>query len=288
MLTLLLTLNGLLMIAMPVALGWFIARRRPVGWGLFGIGAATFIISQVGHIPFNLAIQPGVASLLEGLPETTGLAIMAGFLGLSAGVFEEVSRYLVYRYWATEARRWSQGVMLGAGHGGAESILLGLLFMLNFLFLAGYRAGWVDGLLIGLDDQELAVLQQQAGALFSIPWYDALLGAVERLFTLGAHLSFSLLVLQVFSRGRLRWLAAAVGWHAVLDAVAVFASQTWNPYITEGLIGLAALLCLAIVFWLKEPEPVAPALEPLPAPGLAAPLSVPVTAENLDESRYVG
>lgn len=49
-------LNALLMIALPVALGIFLTRRFHLGWRLFFIGAATFILSQVGHIPFNLLV----------------------------------------------------------------------------------------------------------------------------------------------------------------------------------------------------------------------------------------
>jgi uncharacterized membrane protein YhfC len=72
---------------------------------------------------------------------TYNLLIIAGFLGLSAGFFEESARYVVYRWWARDARTWSQGLMLGAGHGGIESILLGFLLAINVAALAGVRAG---------------------------------------------------------------------------------------------------------------------------------------------------
>lgn len=41
----LLAINALLMIGMPILLGVFIARRLNQSWKLFGIGAATFILS---------------------------------------------------------------------------------------------------------------------------------------------------------------------------------------------------------------------------------------------------
>ena len=52
-------LNGLLMVGMPIGLGFFLARRVVTGttgqsgWRLWWIGAAGFVISQIGHIPFN-------------------------------------------------------------------------------------------------------------------------------------------------------------------------------------------------------------------------------------------
>jgi uncharacterized membrane protein YhfC len=51
------TLNFILMMTMPIALGVFLARRFKLGWGLWFIGAATFILSQVVHIPLNMGLM---------------------------------------------------------------------------------------------------------------------------------------------------------------------------------------------------------------------------------------
>ncbi|HZD10926.1 MAG TPA: hypothetical protein VE553_06255, partial [Candidatus Binatia bacterium] len=50
-------LDVLLMLVMPLALATFIARRLPAAWGLFGMGAATFVAAQLFHVPFNLLVQ---------------------------------------------------------------------------------------------------------------------------------------------------------------------------------------------------------------------------------------
>ncbi|MFQ5921279.1 MAG: hypothetical protein ACE5M4_00405 [Anaerolineales bacterium] len=49
-------LNGLLMIAIPIALGIYLVRRTGQCWRLFLVGGALFIGSQVLHIPFNLVV----------------------------------------------------------------------------------------------------------------------------------------------------------------------------------------------------------------------------------------
>ena len=49
-------LNGLLMIAMPIALGIYLVRRTGQHWKLFLVGAVLFVASQVLHIPFNLIV----------------------------------------------------------------------------------------------------------------------------------------------------------------------------------------------------------------------------------------
>ena len=46
-------LDALLMIGFPLWLARLIYRRRRPSWGLFMMGGATFILSQVGHIPFR-------------------------------------------------------------------------------------------------------------------------------------------------------------------------------------------------------------------------------------------
>ena len=45
-------LNFTIMIALPFGLALILVRKLRAGWRLFGIGAATFVISQVFHIPF--------------------------------------------------------------------------------------------------------------------------------------------------------------------------------------------------------------------------------------------
>ncbi|HHH82625.1 MAG TPA: YhfC family intramembrane metalloprotease, partial [Chloroflexi bacterium] len=46
-------LNALLMILLPLGLAIYLTRRFGLDWGLFGVGAVSFISSQVLHLPFN-------------------------------------------------------------------------------------------------------------------------------------------------------------------------------------------------------------------------------------------
>lgn len=249
-------LNGLLMIALPVVLAIFIRRRWGARWALFGMGAVTFVGSQIFHIPFNALVESS-GILPEPTPGTLGLVIVALFYGLSAGVFEEVARYLTYRFWARDARTWSQGLMLGAGHGGVEAIVLGFLVLANVLFLIGFQAGVFEAL---VPEEQAAQLRDQLAAMLEVPWYATLVGALERAFALTVHLALSLLVLQAFTRGSIGWLFAAIAWHALLDFVAVFAVAQWNVYVAEAGLALLALASLAMILALKPRSP-----PPMPA-----------------------
>lgn len=287
-------LNGLLMIAMPLALGIWLSRRFRLGWRLWWIGAATFVISQVGHIPFNWVIDRlfDLGTLPAPPPEWRAI-FNATFLGLSAGLFEELTRAGVYRWWADDARTWRKGVQLGAGHGGIEAIILGVLVLIsyaNMLILRGPEAARL------VPPEQMALVQQQVAAYWSAYWPATLLGAVERLFTLIVQISFSVIVLQAFIRRQWGWVALAVLWHAAIDGVVVYLAglwraTTWGMYAVEGIIALFALISLGIIFALRGKTPDAeeqpPQIPDLPAPAIQ-PVEVPETEENLENSRYAG
>lgn len=282
-------LNFSLMIAMPIGLAVFLVRKLKTEWYLFGIGTATFILSQVFHIPFNhWVLKPLVASLgLDFTQKGWQLAAMGVIFGLSAGLFEEIARYLGYRFWVKSDRNWGSALMYAAGHGGIESIILGILVLLSFIQVISLRG--VDlASVVGADQIEL--VQAQIEAYWATPWHLAILGALERLSTICFHLSATVLVLQVFIRKKIAWLALAIVWHTLVDAIAVYASQTWNPYITEGIILVFGILSLGIIYLLKSPtKPVDDEISVLMPDGEFTRLEIhPImpSEENLEDSRY--
>ena len=283
MIPFLLFLNFSLMILMPVLVGIFIHRRWGVGWRLFFIGLATFIGSQLLHIPFNWLVLNKLQLIPTDTSVRLNLIALSVFAGLSAGFFEEGARYLTYRFWAKDARTWAKGMMLGAGHGGIEAILLGSLGLINFVVLLGLSQGYFASL---IPAEQMSLVETQIAQTFGLPWHMAVLGAVERAFAICLHLALSVMVLQVFLRRNVWWLIAAILWHGVVDATAVFAISTWDAITTEVLVGIYALISLGIIYWLYEPNPEEPEIEPLPAVEPAKPLMLKASAESLDESKY--
>jgi uncharacterized membrane protein YhfC len=278
-------LNGLLMILLPIGLGIYLTRRWRLGWRLWLIGAGTFILSQVGHIPFNLLMSWLLnRTPLVQLPPAGQQIFNAVFLGLSAGLFEELFRYGMFRWWAREARSWRTGILTGAGHGGVEAILLGLLALLALLQLAAYR-GMDLAALVPAD--QLALAREQMAAYWSMTWYDSMLGALERLFTIPVQIAFAVLVLQCFTRRQSYWLWLAVGFHALIDASAVIAVNYFGVYGAEAIVAGFSLLSLVVIFRLRRPEP-APDAEPPPPPPMTGFTARPIveTSEKLDNTRF--
>jgi uncharacterized membrane protein YhfC len=279
-------INGFLMIAIPIFLATYLTRKFKQSWRLFWIGAATFIFSQILHIPFNNLVSPIFKqSGFITLPIIGQILITAAFLGISAGVFEELSRYAMYRWFAKDARSWGRGLLAGAGHGGAEAIILGALALYAYLQLVSLRGANLEAL---VPAGQLEATRAQITAYWSASWYMTLLGALERLFAITIQLACSLLVLQAFTRKQFWWVCLAISYHALVDGVTVFASgMRLSAMKIEGIVGIFAIVSVGIIIALRNPETIE---ESIPIKSVHVPefSSKPIeeTEENLDKTRY--
>ncbi len=93
---------------------------------------------------------------------------------------------------------------------------------------------------------------QQIAELVSTPPWMFLLGAVERVSALVLQVSLSILVLQVFVRKSIIWLFIAIGWHTLVDAVAVFGSlQKWDVLLIEAAVAAFAVISFFIIRYFR-------------------------------------
>ncbi len=279
-------LNFLMMIFIPVLVAWYIGKRVEHPWRLFFIGAGTFVLSQVFHIPFNTLILNDLLAAWGFTASSKGihLVMWAALLGLSAGTFEGVARYLALRFWAKVDRSWLNAMMVGIGHGGGEAIILGVLVGINTMVLIAYRGSDISALVPQEQlDVTLVVIEQ----FWSYPWYGALLGGIERIWAIILHLAATVLVFHAIRRKNILWLFLGIGLHALFDGAAMYAIQFWSPYAVEGMLGVFTLLSLGIIFGLRslEPEPEVDELEPLPPLKEIKPLQI--NEETIDDSRYL-
>jgi uncharacterized membrane protein YhfC len=285
-------LNGFLMVAIPILLGIFLIYKSRLRWKYWFIGAFTFIIVQIFHIPFNTYIlNPLLVKIQSVLPASISTLIVAIILGLSAGIFEECGRFGMFRWWVKNPLSWWRGVLTGAGWGGAEAIILGILVIIGFINMMAYRN--VDLSSLNLSPDQLIIARQQVQMYWNLSWYDSLFGAVERVFTIPFHIAASVLVLQVFTRkpGHLKpiWLILAILYHALMDASAVYVAGKWGGYTTEAILGVLVILDIIIIFALRqpEPEPITPVSSPMiDQPQVFTLTPIEETSENLEKTRY--
>ena len=164
------------MIGIPLTLGIYLAKKGKDGFRPIGIGMAAFILSQIGHIPFNrFVLIPGLDRLgIEVTAQGNWKLIILGLaLGLSAGIFEEITRYLVFRFWLYKNPHSLLPVKYGVGHGGIEAFVLGILALvalIQVIILAG------DGALSSFPLDQALLIQEQIRAYWEVSWGLSLLG----------------------------------------------------------------------------------------------------------------
>jgi uncharacterized membrane protein YhfC len=183
-----------LMILFPLALGWWIRRRYRVGWGIFWAGAATFILSQIVHLPLNWAL--GLLSGGRGVA-LWPLAAMALVAGLSAALCEEGARWFVLTFFLKQCRRWDQGLQYGAGHGGVEAIIFGVLALMSFVSMIVLR---LNPAMLNLAGAAAEQAQAQMAQYWATPWYMSILAGSERVCAITLQIAMALLVVRSVAR----------------------------------------------------------------------------------------
>ena len=244
------TINVIVMIVFPfVATAYFINRYKSY-WRFWWIGGVIFLISQIGHIPFNYFASKILNNTnLVLWDQNQQILFNAVFLGLSAGIWEETSRYLGYRFWLKKPKLWREGLILGLGHGSFEAILIGFLALYGLLQMVAFKNTDLS-YMIPVDRVESTY--QTIQAYWNVSWYDSLLGALERMLTIPIQVLLSILILQIFKRGKIIWLFVAILIHTVIDASVVILINYSSIYITEGAIALFSLASLILIIFLKD------------------------------------
>ncbi len=218
----------LFLIALPLCAATWLRRRAWSSWLVFLVGVATFAGSQAVHLPLNhrltdLGLLPA-GSAMESMP----LWRTALLLGLTAGLCEELARTLGFAFWRRHPRA-NEAIMAGLGHGGIEAMVIGAVSLAATI-----------GSLLALRDVDLGTLglsqkatEQIANQIdfFEQPYANLGLALVERILAMTLHVTFSVIVWQAFSDGqasllrRVGWVAMAIAYHTIVDAVAVSAGQ---------------------------------------------------------------
>lgn len=239
----------------PLVLAVIARRRLSVSWRYFAYGALIFFLFQLmSRVPIVIVIQRAIALQLQASP--VFLYSWLGILALTAGLFEEVGRYVGYRWlMRREEKTWNKAVMYGLGHGGLESALLvggsGLLTLINLLVLSSI------GLNVIPPAQRVVVVQQLAAINAQPAWFP-LLGAWERLWTVPVQVALSVLVLQVFRRGNISWLWLAILAHTVVDFVTIGVLQLLGPnkistsLLVELIVAVFGVIALWVIWALRD------------------------------------
>ncbi|MFN8482958.1 MAG: YhfC family glutamic-type intramembrane protease [Anaerolineae bacterium] len=243
-------------ILFPFVLGAIFWRRLGARWRTFFIGMLIFGVTQLLiRVPIVQILSNMLADTLKGSP---ALAVAWGLaLALTAGLFEETGRWLGYRYLLKGPKTWTMGVMYGTGHEAMESVWIGVSVMASMATIMNFAAMSAEQIQ-SLPPEAVAQLQGGLQQLQVLGPATPLVGAYERALTMVIQISLSILVLQVFTRGSFIWYWAAVGYHALIDAVAVFLPRYIGLVGVEVVLTGFAIFSIWIIFHFR-PRPETPA-----------------------------
>lgn len=110
-------------------------------------------------------------------------------IGFSAGVFEEVARFILMKY-CMKKRDWKAGFYFGAGHGGIEAIIFVGVSAISILFTS---------------------------PTIHIHTLNFTIGGFERLFAILLHIGLSTIVLKAVIQNKRRYLLLAIMIHGFVD-----------------------------------------------------------------------
>jgi uncharacterized membrane protein YhfC len=234
-------------ISLPILILWYLRKKLEANYKIFLYGAGLFLFFQVVHFIILLLINDPLTSVLLYAPEESLTLVLVGIsllFGLLAGIIEEVGRYLSFKYVLKKARDWKKAMVFGAGWGGIESIIIGLIVILSLSDLLFIIEVGTDNYISILNEtgsfteSDLIVERQ---VVESITWVDPLLGALERISTLIVHISLSILVMQVFTQKKIMFLWISIILHTLFDTLAILLVQ-FGALITEFFLLMIAVI----------------------------------------------
>lgn len=206
----------LIEIALPVFLVIFVVKKARIGWMVIVIGVMIYMIAQTIQIP----ILVWISGLLDNAALDTKAAwtpILEGaVLGIVVGIIVEGIRWGAFKYVKRLKNTTPHAIGSGLGYGASETIILvGIPMLISFVNMLIYKNATASDSNL----QEGLVVQVQA--LWMLPWYTPLTGAFERITSLIANVALSMIILQVFTKGKIRYLFFAMIWHILLEAIPV-------------------------------------------------------------------
>lgn len=180
----------------------------------FVLGGLAFVVSQI-VLRIPLLTYLGQHSVAYAMFQASQPILFFIVLGLSAGVFEELARYGMMRFFM-KRKSWQAGVFFGAGHGGIEAVLfvgiaaVSVLFSPNLLVLGGL---WIGG--------------------------------IERFFAMLLHIGLSIVVMTGVRRGKFMYVVVAIVIHGMVNALSgilpMFVPAAYAVFVVEGTLAVSAL-----------------------------------------------
>ncbi|WP_141535098.1 YhfC family intramembrane metalloprotease [Bacillus cereus] len=240
------TIQLVLSILVPIIALVYFRKKYHINWKIVGVGVLIFIgFTQILETPFQLFMR-GNPTISEFLKNPFIFSI---FGGLTAGIFEELGRFVAFYYLLKKYRDYKDGLAYGIGHGGIESILVGGFAGLQTLtFATSINNGSFAQMV-----EQYPQLVHVKDMLIAQPAYFYLFGSLERIMALVLQIAFTLLVLYAVKQKKYIFLAYAILFHAFVDFfAALYQTKTINIFVAEGITLLCTIGAVVLIRKMKE------------------------------------
>ncbi|WP_160685443.1 YhfC family glutamic-type intramembrane protease [Clostridium sp. C2-6-12] len=239
-------INIIICFGIPIgALTYFIVTKKKVVKSFF-IGMGVFLFFQVfTRIPIIQLVLPKMA--WYNVMSISNPILYGLFLGITAGIFEEVGRFLGFKIGLKNNRSWIDGIAFGFGHGGIEAMVLtGTSSISNLVILIGMNNGTFDASKLGMSEESLRALFNSTGSMI------ILLGGIERIFAITIQIALTLLVLYGIRKRKLIYLGMAILMHTIIDSPVIIFPKVFGMGMLglEVFVGISAIV--AMIFIIKS------------------------------------
>ncbi|OPL10003.1 MAG: hypothetical protein AVO34_04825 [Firmicutes bacterium ML8_F2] len=226
---------------LPIGLAiWFYRQEHYTVKAIF-IGAVVFLVSQV---LIRIPLINAASGMIWYQQMAANLFLIALFLSLTAGIFEEVGRYLGFRFFLKKHLTWKNGVAFGIGHGGIEAIVVtGFSYINNLVYSVLINTGaFSETIAPQVGSEMTAYIQNQ---LLNVPPYMFAVAGLERAFTIIIHIALSLVVLKALFEKRPVFIIYAILLHTTVNLPAVLIPGLGYSILLAELY----VLVLAVLGW---------------------------------------
>ena len=231
-----------LTLAIPSMLIITLRKKYKASYKAILVGMIAFFVAVIileGFINYYLLNKNIViGNFIKGNP-----FIFVLYAAFMAGIFEELARFVCFKFILKKENKVHDALAYGLGHAGAEILIIySITMMIQIILAISINKG-------AIVDTSLIANLQQTSIFINI------LAALERVFALIIQLGLSILVFKAVKEKSIFYLLCAILFHAGVDFVPAM-YQTGiisNLFIVEGYILICALISFFYIrYTLKE------------------------------------
>lgn len=224
-----LALLALTCLILPFAAFLLLNRCRAARLLPLFAGAGTYLIS----VRLNDLL---VGIMFMSAPQNVKVVIAS----LQVGVFEELGRWLVMRFWLTSYDRAGDAVSYGIGHGGTECLIHAVRHFQTLGRCIEFRSAGLAALLRYQEPEAAERITAQYAAIAEQTLPVSLLGVAGEISAFVFHIALSVMILHAVKyEGRGSYLFRAMFWHIGNNGL----------YFDLSLINALWLPALGAVIW---------------------------------------